>query len=120
MAVAPPPCRPLLPQTPILAARGPGHKIAEPATSARTRKVIMTTRAMTNSTLAMVRAPAAMFVKPKMPATMDTRKKISAHFNIVHLPSVAASGCGAAQREERLRGDRVPLMRGGRDRADAC
>jgi hypothetical protein len=40
----------------------------------------------------MVRAPAAMFVKPKMPATMDTRKKISAHFNIVHLPSVAASG----------------------------
>jgi hypothetical protein len=37
-----------------------------------------------------------MSVKPRMPATTDTRKKISAHFRIVIASSERAAGLGGA------------------------
>jgi hypothetical protein len=45
---------------------------------ASTRKTMKMMIAMKNRTGAIVAAPAEMLVKPKMPATMEIRKKMSA------------------------------------------
>jgi hypothetical protein len=51
------------------------------------RKTAKTATAMKNSHLDMVRAPAAIFVNPKKPATTEIRKKMRAHFSIGALPT---------------------------------
>src|SRR5262249_44469468 len=65
-----------------------------------------------NSTLAIAAEPAAMPVKPKMPATMDTMAKNSAHFSIRGVPVVgyAFPGGAAASRDAPGRSVGIPSV----------
>ena len=62
-----------------LAANGAAQNTSLPSITPKISTIRKMMSAMKNSTLAMVRAPLATPVKPKKPATTETRKKMMAH-----------------------------------------